>query len=272
MAAQRPRSVPVKSAHETSKEKRQRLITERLVAEGSCVPHSLAEEFGVSLMTIHRDLDDLERRGLVRKFHGGVTALPSSIFESQLSYRMVSRVREKQAVARAALKYVEPGMSMVLDDSTTTFQMISGLAELTPLHVATSFLPALRQLADLAADHDLTVLGLGGMYDLPHDSFVGMQCIEQIEAMHADAVFMSTSAVSATSAFHREERMVALKRAMVAGATRKYLLVDQEKLGQVALHRIVPLDVFDLVITNAGANPEVLSAWSKAGIPYECAE
>ncbi len=271
MSEQGPRGMLSKSAQETSKEKRQRLIAERLVAEGSCVPHDLAEEFGVSLMTIHRDLDDLERRGLVRKYHGGVTALPSSIFESQLSYRMVSRVKEKKAVARAALRYVEPGMSLVLDDSTTTYQMIPGLAERTPLHVATSFLPGLRQLADLAADHDLTVLGLGGMYDLPHDSFVGMQCIEQIEAMHADAVFMSTSAVLTTDAFHREERMVALKRAMVRGATKKYLLVDKEKLGQVALHRIVPLDVFDLVITNAGANAEVLAVWDKAGIPYECA-
>jgi DeoR/GlpR family transcriptional regulator of sugar metabolism len=82
---------------------------------------------------------------------------------------------------------------------------------------------------------------------------------------------MSTSAVSTAEAFHQEERIVALKRAMVKAATRKYLLVDHSKLGRVALHRIVPLDVFDLVITDSGADPDVLAAWKAAGIRYEVA-
>ena len=222
-------------------------------------------------MTIHRDLDDLERRGLVRKYHGGVTALPSSIFESQLSYRMMTRSDEKKALARAALRYVEPGMSLLIDDSTTTYHMLEGLAELTPLHVATTFLTGLRKLTELAADRDITIVGVGGLYDLPHDSFVGMQSVEQIGGLRADALFLSTSAVSETDAFHQEERIVALKRAMIRAATKRYLLVDHTKLGQVALHRIVPLDTFDLVITDSQADPRVLAAWDAAGIKYELA-
>jgi len=222
-------------------------------------------------MTIHRDLDQLERRGIVRKFHGGVTAQPSGVFESQLSYRMMSKAQEKSAIAQVALRYVEPGMSVMLDDSTTILHMIPGLAERTPLHVATTFLAGLRRLADIAADSDLTVIGLGGVYDLPHDSFVGMQCIEQIAGIRADALFMSTSAISSTEAFHQEERIVALKRAMVHAATKRYLLVDHTKLGRVALHLIAPLLDFDLVITDAGADPALLAAWDDAGVRYEVA-
>jgi DeoR/GlpR family transcriptional regulator of sugar metabolism len=161
---------------------------------------------------------------------------------------------------------------VMLDDSTSTLHMIPGLAERTPLHVATTFLAGLRRLADLAADSDLTVIGLGGVYDLPHDSFVGMQCLEQISGIRADALFMSTSAVSTTDAFHQEERIVALKRAMVRAATKRYLLVDNTKLGRVALHKIVPLEEFDLVITDAGADPEVLAAWDAAGIRHQVAK
>jgi DeoR/GlpR family transcriptional regulator of sugar metabolism len=256
---------------ERKTEARQRLITERVVSQGSCTAAELAAEFGVSIMTIHRDLDELERRGIVRKFHGGVTAQPSGVFESQLSYRMMSKAQEKSAIAQVALRYVEPGMSVMLDDSTSILHMIPGLAERAPLHVATTFLAGLRRLADIAADSDLTIIGLGGVYDLPHDSFVGMQCLEQIAGIRADALFMSTSSISATDAFHQEERIVALKRAMVYAATKRYLLVDHTKLGRVALHKIVPLDEFDLIITDAGADRSLLAAWDGSGIRYEVA-
>jgi DeoR/GlpR family transcriptional regulator of sugar metabolism len=249
-------------------EVRQRLISEHVVAQGSCSAQELSSEFGVSIMTIHRDLDQLERRGIVRKFHGGVTAQPSGVFESQMSYRMMSRAAEKTAIAAVALEYVEPGMSVLLDDSTTVLHMIPGLAERTPLHVATTFLAGLRRLADLAHEADLTVIGIGGVYDMPHDSFVGMQSIEQIAEIRADALFMSSSAISATDVFHQEERIVALKRAMVKAATKRYLVVDHSKLGRVALHKIVPLEEFDLIITDSGADPAILAAWDSAGIHY----
>lgn len=256
---------------ESKAEARQREITEHVIAQGSSSAQELATKFRVSLMTIHRDLDQLQRRGVVRRFHGGVTALPSGVFEAQMPFRKKSRIAEKQAIAQAALAYVEPGMSLLLDDSTTVLHMMPGLAERAPLHVATTFLEGLRQLSMIAAEADVTVIGLGGVYDLPHDSFVGLQCLEQVAALHADALFMSTSAVSGTDAFHQEERIVALKRAMVDAAVRKYLLVDHSKFGRVALHKIVPLTVFDLVITDSAADRDVLARWSAAGIHYEVA-
>lgn len=256
-------------ARQRKADARQRLIAEHVVAQGSSSPQELSSAFGVSIMTIHRDLEVLERRGVVRRFHGGVTAQPSGVFEAQMSYRMMTGIEEKGSIAAAALRFVEPGMSVLLDDSTTVMHMIPGIAERTPLHVATTFLEGLRQLSQIAAKAQLTVIGLGGVYDVPHDSFVGMQCIEQVKGIQADALFMSTSAISTTDAFHQEERIVALKRAMVQAATRRYLLVDHTKLGRVALHKIVPLDMFDLIITDAGAAPEVLAAWDAAGLRYE---
>lgn len=256
---------------ERKTEARQRRISERVVANGSCTAQELAAEFGVSIMTIHRDLHVLERRGIVRKFHGGVTAQPSGVFESQLSYRRMSRSKEKTAIAGAALRYVQPGMSIMLDDSTTVLHMIPGLEQCAPLHVATTFLAGLRQLADLAAGCELTVIALGGVYDVPHDSFVGLQCLEQIAGIRADALFMSTSAVSVAEAFHQEERIVALKRAMLHVATKKYLLVDHTKIGRVALHRIAPLGQFDLIITDPEIDPGVLATWDAHGIRYEIA-
>ena len=256
---------------ERKTERRQRLIRERVIADGSCSAQELAAAFHVSTMTIHRDLDELERRGVVRKFRGRVTAQPSGVFESQLPYRLTWKPYEKSVIAQAALEFVEPGMSVMLDDSTSILPMLPGLAERAPLHVATTFLTALRRLTDLAAETDLTVIGLGGTYDLSHDSFVGIQTTEQIAGIRADVLFTSTSAVSATDAFHQEERIVAIKRAMVRAATRRYLLVDHSKLGRVALHKLVPLEDFDLVITDTGADPAVLAGWDANGVRYRVA-
>lgn len=259
---------PSAAKSERKTEARQRLISEYIIAEGPCTAQDLATAFGVSIMTVHRDLDVLEHRGIVRKFRGGVTAQPSGVFESQLSYRMTSNQVEKAAIAQVALEYVEPGMSVMLDDSTSILHMLPGLAEHAPLHIATTFLTALTRLSDLAKQSDLAIIGLGGIYDASHDSFVGLHCLEQIAALRADAFFTSTSAVSTSYAFHPEDRIVALKRAMVTAATQRYLLVDHTKLGRVALHRVLPLNEFDLIITDSGADPAILDAWAADGIKY----
>jgi len=263
---------PPSSPRQRKTETRKRLITELLVADGSATPQDLAARFGVSIVTIHRDLDELERRGIVRKFHGGVTAQPSGIFESTMSHRLTTMSAEKATIAAAALRYVEPGMSILLDDSTTVLKMIDGLAERTPLHVATTFVTGLRHLSELAKDsHDLTVIGIGGRYDLAHDSFVGVQTGEQVRGIHVDALFMSTSAVSDTALFHQEELIMTLKRQMMSSAGKRYLLVDRNKLGRKALLRIASLTELDLVITDRGADPEILSAWTANGVNFEIA-
>lgn len=256
---------------ESKAETRKRLLTAAVLESGSATAQDLANRFGVSLVTIHRDLDELERRGVVRKFHGGVSAQPSGVFESQMPYRLASMTAEKAAIARVALEHVEPGMSILLDDSTSVLAMIDGLPDRAPLHVATTFVAGLRRLSELAGDHDLTLIGLGGRYDVAHDSFVGVQTNQQVAGIHVDAVFLSTSAVSATDMYHQEEQVASLKREMLRSASKRYLLVDHTKLNRKALLKIAALTDLDLIITDDAADPAILAAWSAAGIAHQIA-
>ncbi|GAA4104021.1 DeoR/GlpR family DNA-binding transcription regulator [Actinomadura miaoliensis] len=247
---------------------RQRLIAEQVLSEGSASAADLAERFGVSLMTIHRDLDELERQGVVRKFRGGVTAQPSGVFESNVAYRRKSMRAEKDAVAERAVRLIEPGMAVMLDDSTTTLALAARLSEVTPLTVVTNFLEGLNLLAQFRG---IRLMALGGDYDAMHDSFLGVSCVEAIESLSVDLCFVSTSAVSAGYAFHQEQHIVSVKRAMLASAARNVLLLDHTKLGRTALHRVAPLAEFERVIVDAGASPEALRDLDEHKVAYDVA-
>ncbi|MQA03719.1 MAG: DeoR family transcriptional regulator [Streptosporangiales bacterium] len=263
------REVEVSATRRPSKlAERQEEIADVILAHGSISAQELAATFGVSLMTVHRDLDELERQGIVRKYRGGVTAQPSGVFESNVVYRRKQAVDEKAKIARAAMRYVEPGMSVMLDDSTTAASMIPLLGELTSLRVATNYLQALRELS---RSRGVQLMGLGGDYDPLHDSFLGLGCVERIEAIRVDVLFVSTSAVADGGAFHQEERIVVVKRAMIRAATRRYLLVDHTKLGRVALHRLAPLAEFDQVIVDDGASRQQLAALEQHDVSYQIA-
>ncbi len=228
-------------------ERRQAEITDLVLRHGSVSARELAATFAVSVMTVHRDLDELQRQGVLRKARGVATARPSGTFESNVGFRVKTHLAAKRAIAQHACRHVEPGTSVLLDDSTTALQMLPHLAALTPLTVATHYLTALVELARM---REVEVVALGGRYDAQHDSFIGSSCVETIRSMRFDALFMSTSAVGDGYAFHQEDRIVAIKRAMLDVAARRYLLVDGSKLTRSALHRLAPLHRFDAVIVD----------------------
>lgn len=258
----------VKASGIKGPEHRQRLIADVVAERGNLSAQELATQFDVSVMTIHRDLDELERQGVVRKYRGGVTAQPSGVFESNVAYRQKAMREQKRAVAEHAARFIEPGMSIMLDDATTTAELIPFLADISPLRVATNYLEGMRQLSQLSG---IGLMALGGDYDRLHDSFLGGTCLECIESIRVDAVFVSTSAVSGRYAFHQEDRIVAVKRKMLEIAEKRYLLVDNTKLGKVALYRLIELSHFDMVIVDSGADRAALEDLERHNIPYEVA-
>jgi len=235
------------SAARPTRAQRQRRIIDRVVEQGFASVAELVEDAGVSVMTIHRDLDDLAGRGLLRRVHGGVSALPTGVFESSSEFRMQRQVEAKDALARTALTFVEPGMSVLLDDSTTALALARLLPSVGALTVITNYRQVLEALME---EDDIAVIMLGGAYSRTHDSFIGVPHASGLSSYAVDVSFQSTSTIDETRAYHQEQELVLMKRAMIEAGERSVLMIDGSKVGRRSLHRFAELSEFsDLVVT-----------------------
>lgn len=242
---------------------RQQAITEVVVAEGSTRIEQLADRFGVSLMTIHRDLGELEDRGILRKTRGVATATSTSLVESSDIYRASRQPLEKEAIALAALRFIEPGQAIFLDDSTTVLHIARHLSTKVPVTVITNALTLMNQLTGV---RDLTLLGLGGNYYNWCNAFMGRDTTQTISQLRADTVIMSTSAITDDVTFHQFPETVDTKRAMFDASKMRILLVDHTKFERRALHALAPLSDFDIVIVDDKTPTEHIKRMRAQGI------
>jgi len=247
---------------------RQEQIADYVLHQSFVRLQELVDLFGVSLMTIHRDLDELAAQGVLRKVRGGATALPSDLFESDVRYRLNTALKEKEAIAEAALSCVEPGQAVLLDASTTILALSRLLPRVTPLTVITNCLTIIQELSKVKG---IDLISLGGEFFPHHDAFAGIICEQAIAALHANILFMSASAISNCAIYHQGQEIVKVKRAMLASASKRILLIDHSKLGKVALHCLADLHAFDLIIVDAGVDEVQLNELYETHIPVQVA-
>lgn len=239
-----------------TRQKRQQTIVDYVLEHGDATVAELTELTGVSVMTVHRDITELSDRGILRKYHGGVSAQPSTVFESSSDFRRHTHTADKRALAEAALDFLSPGMSLMLDDSTTALALAARLPEVGPLTVVTNY----RLITEeLRGREDIRLISVGGEYSRTHDSWLGLSAQEMIESFSVDVTLVSTSAMTATMTYHQEQEIVAIKRAMREAGSTGVLLMDGSKVGRSALHRLDRVDSFDHVVLTGPVDKDLLA-------------
>jgi len=247
----------------TSAVDRQSLIRDRVHSEGSVTVDQLVSVLGVSRMTVHRDLDVLEAESVLRKVRGGATALRSSLFESDFPFRLTSSVAAKDAIGRAAAKFVEGGQAVICDESTTTMAALRAIEPSEAITVITNCFP-MMQYVNESTKHRL--IGLGGDYVTRYQAFLGIVCEQAITNVYADVLLASCSAVRGGSTYHQDQQIVAVKRAMIRSAPTRLLLLDSSKVGVGALYHLGEIRDFTHLITDDGTPDALLDQAREGGL------
>ena len=251
---------------ESKQEKRRSEILRHLIEAGSVPIKELSEKLGVSLMTVHRDLNVLHEQGFVRRLRGAVTAEKSMLFESSYLYRSRQQIEEKRRLARAAVRHIEPGNAIIWDDSSTTFQVTEYISRVAPVTVVTNSLPVLERLN---AEPEIDLIALGGRYHKSYNGFFGVACERAIRALHVDVALLSTTTVQGLSLYTQDEQVLRAKQAMIEVARKRLLLVDSTKFGFAALNHVADLTDFDRVLIAGPIEPAVIDKLQGGGVRYE---
>lgn len=195
------------------------------------------QELNISRETARRDIVELEKLGLVKRVHGGITCIDDVINEAPLTIRQSQMVKEKRHIARAVLGHLKPKQTIFLDAGSTTSILAEELRNFSGLTIITNSLQAVFNLTlanedQVTAKHEIILLG-GKVVQRPQTQ--GEHVISEIQRYYADIAILSPVGIhpihGATS-FSSEEAEIA--KAMIKHSKNTFILADHTKVGTVS--------------------------------------
>lgn len=221
----------------------------------------LSALFGISPVTIRKDLEALERRRLLRRVRGGAVRADGSD-EGAFEVRLRHHADVKRAIAREAAQLVRDGDAIALDCSTTCYYLADLLRARQGLVVVTNGLRAAELLSATA-----TVVVTGGTLRSPSWSLVGDHTELQLRGGALSRGFFGVRSLS------REHGLVELsseegtaKRRLARACREVYALFDSSKVNRFSLFPFVPMDRVTGLFTDAGFTDAEEAEWTQAGV------
>ncbi|WP_062301852.1 DeoR/GlpR family DNA-binding transcription regulator [Demequina subtropica] len=243
-------------------ERQQRILAEARTA-GRVEVASLAEALAVTTETIRRDLTVLERRGSLRRVHGGAIPVERFELEPTLASRSTLRPDVKRRIASRVLAELPAGGTVILDAGSTTQALVDALPVDIDLTVITDSLPAASALSTRPG---ISLYVLGGRVRGVTAAAVGDWATDALAGIVADVAVVGTNGFSAARGLTTPDQDEArVKRAMVKAARRVVVAADSSKAGDDHLHRFAALDEVDLIVTDAELANDVADELRAAG-------
>jgi DeoR/GlpR family transcriptional regulator of sugar metabolism len=248
--------------------RRRESITQQLARENVVRVTELSRQFGVSEVSIRRDLEHLERQGLLQRVHGGAVAVAIGRSAGALASVPAPYVDEKRRIGTAAAALVRPGDRVIFDSGTTVLEVARSLSndlvDAGNLTAITSSLPIVQELGHRPGIH---LILLGGIYLPEYRVVVGPQTVENLRGLHADKMFLGTDGLTLDHGLTTANVLEAeVDRAMVRAAAEIIVVADSSKIGGIGLTTILPLERVHKLITGQDSPADFVSALRAAGV------
>ena len=251
-------------------EDRKRRIVEIVNENGKATVSALCAAFDVSSATIRNDLRELEDAGALRRTHGGAINNRNIGFELTTHEKEVQNVEKKRAIAKAAVRFIQPGDSIAIDTGTTTFELAKLLGNIDHLTVVTN---DLQIAVYLERNTTATIILAGGAIRRHFHCTVGETAAETIKHLHVDKVFAAANGVHPLNGLttHNME-MAAFKKQLIEIADEVFVLADSTKLNTSAFISFASIGQTDVLITDGDADNGFIETAKQLGLDVIRAE
>jgi len=230
-----------------SAEFRHRRILDELKRVGKIYVREMAEELGVTEVTIRRDLSFLQNNGLVKKTYGGAV-LPAPEMNTSVRFRQTRKPSAKKVIGRLAAGLIENGDIIYLEAGSTCYEIIPYIQKHKNLTVIVNSLYLMRRLGKLAGHR---IIVIGGQYRPDRMDMVGPGAEVAISQLGGFKAFTGADDITVDAGISGADVVtVGLAKMVVKRASEVIFVGDHTKFDNPALYKIADIDELDYIVTN----------------------
>ena len=221
----------------------------KLIKENkSVVVLELSKLYDVTEETIRRDLEKLEKEGIVKKTYGGAVLVENEISDPSFQMRSTENIKQKEEIGKLVAELLEDGDVVMVDSSTTSLQTTKYIDNYNNLTFITNALNVVLQLSE---KENHKVLASGGILREKSLSFIGPWAEKMIGNYCADKAIISCKGLDLNKGIMESNDMEAeIKKQMIKSSSQIILAIDDTKFGKQSMCRLFDYKDVNIVVTN----------------------
>lgn len=245
-------------------EDRKQKILEILKERDSVRVTNLSRLFGVSEVTVRAYLEDLEKKGLLSRVHGGAVSSYKPYYSMNLAQRLETNQKAKVDIAERILPLIQPNDTIMLNSGTTTLLAFRRFPADYNLSIVTN---SVSIALEAAGNPNYNVILVGGSVNTKYQFTYGSDAIAQLKKYHADKLILSVDGIDAHYGFSTYyDKEAAIDAVMIEQSGCCIVAADHSKFGHTAFTKISDLSVADYIVTNGQLGSELCDKLSEHGV------
>jgi DeoR/GlpR family transcriptional regulator of sugar metabolism len=244
---------------------RYKIILAEIEENGHVSIVNLKRLLGVSMDTIRRDLEHLEKTNKLNRVHGGAVSIDEGVTNQVFKKRKIVNIERKQEIAAVAADLLEENMAISMNAGTTNIELAKILAaRFEKLTIITN---CLKEAEILAEKRDFTIIIPGGTLNNEEFSLYGPSVEQEICRYNIDIAFISINAISIEKGltdFRQGESAVIT--AMIKAAKRTVVVADSSKFETTSYINVCELNKIDAIVTDTAMENQIRALYEQQNI------
>lgn len=227
---------------------RQNKILELLSERQVLKIQEIISEFNISIETVRRDINLLEKQGKIEKIYGGIKLVDTNFGEPKIENRMIDKPLLKDSIGLKCSEFINDGDCIFIDSGTTTLQIAKHIKNKKNIIVITNSLPVINELQD----SDIELIIIGGKIRRSENSVVAYDYLFNFAQLNISKAFIGTSGITAKKGitdYNMEEAIT--RKKIIEISNEIFIASDSSKFGKDVTINICPAENLDYIITDS---------------------